>query len=148
MRRVRSTIAAPPRRRRTSRPGAPGGEDARVERRRHQHGDAAPLRSRQERVERGVVEQRVAAGQHEAVEVAVAREALRMAQSLTPTPNALMAGRAQVRQRAVRALHRLAIALLEQIALPARLTSWISTMSIAFVPSAAGCLERAQRAVA
>ena len=53
-----------------------GGENARVERRRHQHADAASRAFRQERVERRVVEQRVAAREHEAVEVAVRGEAL------------------------------------------------------------------------
>ena len=126
-----------------------GREDARIERRRHQHRDAAPLAVGHEAVERGVVEQRVAAREHEAVEVAVGGEAQQDLPVVDADAERLdHAGVAQLGKRAVRAAHRFGVALLDEIALPAPVDVVRSARCrCGSCRGAAACVERAQRAV-
>jgi hypothetical protein len=86
MRCVRAMISDQPRRRGTSRLPWCRWRGCGIERRCHQHGDAAAFAIRQERGKRRVVRQRVAAGQHEAVAKARARVGDFVAPSPTISP--------------------------------------------------------------
>src|SRR5581483_3051314 len=97
-----------------------GGEDAGIERSRHQHGDAASLAFRHEAIHRAMVEQRIAPRQHEAVEVAIRREAQQYLPVVDADADGLDRTRtAKLVECAIGARHRLAISVLDLVALPA-----------------------------
>jgi hypothetical protein len=126
-----------------------GGEDARGERGRERDRDAALDAERQQLRQRRRVEQRVAAREHEHVEIAVAREALEDPDVVDADTDRLdHALAAQAIEGAIRAFHRLAVARLQLVAGPFR----IDVVDVRDVDARQGeplqaVLERAQRAV-
>src|SRR5665213_998418 len=98
-----------------------GREDARVEWRCDDHGLFARCTKRQEIVERRVFEERVSAGEHEAIEIACPREARTHVGALdADADRADDAFTAQALERTIGAIHRFGEALFIGVAMPAR----------------------------